>query len=191
MRTFRDRFSRRTPQIGAGSVDAAWPLLYNPPRFARRTPNAATTKYAFRINGETDAMQSRAPARLPRPRIAAMILVQFGGVMGMALIAWGVLGQGVALSLLCGGLVAAVPSAFFAWRAFRYQGAGQARYIVKSFYHAEAGKFGLTAALFTLVFVAVPPSNPAFFFGAYVLTLLLQWLGPWLLRRPSHIQSRG
>ncbi|WP_110649692.1 ATP synthase subunit I [Salinicola peritrichatus] len=136
-------------------------------------------------------MQPTAPAKLPRPRIAALILIQCGVVMGMALIAWGVLGEGTAVSVLTGGLVAAVPSAFFAWRAFRYQGAGQARHIVKSFYHAEAGKFGLTAALFTLVFVAVPPSNPAFFFGAYVVTLLVQWLGPWLLRRPSRIQSRG
>ena len=111
--------------------------------------------------------------------------------MGLALIAWGGWDRGTAVSALSGGLVAAIPNAFFAWRAFRYQGAAQARYIVKSFYHAEAGKFGLTAALFTLVFVAVPPSNPAFFFGAYVVTLLAHWLGPWLLRRPSHIQSRG
>lgn len=136
-------------------------------------------------------MQARAPAKLPRPRIAALILMQFGVVMGMALIVWGIWDRGIAFSALTGGLVAAIPNAFFAWRAFRYQGASHARHIVKSFYQAEAGKFGLTAALFTLVFVAVPPSNPAFFFGAYVVTLLVQWLGPWLLRRPSRIQSRG
>ena len=136
-------------------------------------------------------MQPAAPAKLPRPRIAALILLQCGVVVGLALVAWGVWDRGTAVSALSGGLVAAIPNAFFAWRAFRYQGAAQARYIVKSFYHAEAGKFGLTAVLFTLVFVTVPPSNPAFFFGAYVVTLLAHWLGPWLLRRPSHIQSRG
>ena len=136
-------------------------------------------------------MQPAAPAKLPRPRIAALILLQCGVVMGLGLVAWGIWDRGTALSALTGGFVAAIPNAFFAWRAFRYQGAAQARYIVKSFYQAEAGKFGLTAVLFTLVFVTVPPSNPAFFFGAYVVTLLAHWLGPWLLRRPSHIQSRG
>ncbi|GHB13985.1 F0F1 ATP synthase subunit I [Salinicola rhizosphaerae] len=136
-------------------------------------------------------MQTAAPAKLPRPRIKALIGLQCGLVVGMTLVAWGIGNSGIALSVLCGGLVAALPNAFFAWRAFRYQGASRARDIVKSFYQAETGKFGLTAVLFTLVFVAVPPSNPAFFFGAYVLTLLVQWLGPWFLRRPSHTQSRG
>ncbi|WP_251975835.1 F0F1 ATP synthase subunit I [Salinicola avicenniae] len=136
-------------------------------------------------------MHPTAPAKLPRPRIAFLILIQCGIVMGLTLIAWGVRDRETALSALTGGLVAAIPNAFFAWRAFRHQGAAQARNIVKSFYQAEAGKFGLTAVLFTLAFVAVPPSNPAFFFSAYVLTLLAQWLGPWLLRRPSRTQSRG
>jgi len=136
-------------------------------------------------------MQPAAPAKLARPRIAGLILLQCGIVLGLALVGWGVWGRGTAFSALTGGLVAAIPNAFFAWCAFRYQGSAQARNIVKSFYQAEAGKFGLTAVLFTLVFVAVPPSNPAFFFGAYVVTLLVHWLGPWLLRRPSHIQSRG
>ncbi|WP_245391742.1 ATP synthase subunit I [Salinicola aestuarinus] len=117
--------------------------------------------------------------------------MQTGVVAGLSLIAGVIAGLGPAFSVLTGGLVAAVPTAFFAWRAFRYQGAAQARNIVNSFYKAEAGKFGLTAASFTLVFVVVPPSNPAFFFGAYVVTLLVQWLGPWLLSRPSRIQTRG
>lgn len=113
-------------------------------------------------------------------------MVQSGIVLVVALVSALMGGESAALSALLGGLVCLLPNAYFAWRVFRFQGARFARDIVKSFYRAEAGKFGLTAALFTLVFVAVPPSNPAFFFGAYVATLSAQWLGPWLLRRPSH-----
>ena len=98
---------------------------------------------------------------------------------------WGAVPAALLPLVLLGGAVAWLPNVFFAWQTFRHRGASQARNIVKSFYRAEAGKFGLTAALFTLVFVAVPPSNPAFFFGAYVVTQLAHWLGPWLLRRPS------
>ncbi len=126
------------------------------------------------------------PAQLQRPRFARLLLAQSATVL--VVVALAAIGGGVsaAVSALLGGLVCLLPSGYFAWRAFRYQGARFARDIVKSFYRAEAGKFGLTAALFTLVFVTVPPSNPAYFFGTYVVTLFAQWLGPWLLRRPSH-----
>lgn len=125
-------------------------------------------------------------ARIKRPSVRRLLLVQLGTVCLASLLgAWSGGGPG-ALSALLGGAVAFLPNAFFAWRVFRYQGARHTRNIVNGFYRAEAGKFGLTAALFTLVFIAVPPSNPAFFFGAYVVTLFVHWLGPWLLRRPSH-----
>lgn len=130
-------------------------------------------------------IQNSLPARLERPRFSRLLLVQSGCIFAMMLLA-SFFGAEAALSALLGGLVCLLPNTYFAWRAFRYQGARLANDIVKSFYRAEAGKFGLTAALFTLVFVAVPPSNPVFFFGAYVVTLFTQWLGPWLLRGPPH-----
>jgi len=126
------------------------------------------------------------PAQLKRPRFARLLLAQSATVLVAVALGAAIGGAGAAMSTLLGGLVGLLPNVYFAWRAFRYQGARFARDIVKCFYRAEAGKFGLTAALFTLVFVAVPPSNPALFFGAYVATLFAQWLGPWLLRRPSH-----
>lgn len=131
-------------------------------------------------------MHNPVPAQLKRPRFKRLLFAQLLTVMVMGMLGAIFAGGSAALSALTGGLVCLLPNAYFAWRAFRYQGAQFARDIVKSFYRAEAGKFGLTAALFTLVFIAVPPSNPAFFFGAYVATLFTQWLGPWLLRKPSH-----
>ncbi|UYG07747.1 ATP synthase subunit I [Halomonas sp. M4R1S46] len=125
-------------------------------------------------------------ASIKRPSVRRLLLVQVA-VVGLATaLAAGSGGAPAALSALLGGMVAFLPNAYFAWRVFRYQGARHSRNIVNGFYRAEAGKFGLTAALFTLVFITVPPSNPAFFFGAYVVTLFVHWLGPWLLRRPSH-----
>ena len=131
-------------------------------------------------------MEKPRPAKLKRPRILGLVLAQLSVVGIAAVIGQLAAGQGAALSALLGGLVAWLPSSYFAWRTFRFQGARYTREIVKSFYRAEAGKFGLTVALFTLVFVTVPPSNPAFFFGAYVATLFANWLGPWLLQRPLH-----
>ncbi|EPC00731.1 hypothetical protein L861_13145 [Litchfieldella anticariensis FP35 = DSM 16096] len=125
-------------------------------------------------------------AKLKRPRILRLLLAQFVVVCAVTGLGAYTGGLAVAVSALLGGGVALLPNAYFAWRAFRYQGAQHTRNIIKSFYRAEAGKFGLTVVLFTLVFVIVPPSNPAFFFGAYVATLFVHWLGPWLLQRPSH-----
>ena len=131
-------------------------------------------------------MHNPVPAQLKRPQFKRLLVAQGITVTLMVILGAALSGGAAATSALTGGLVCLLPNAYFAWRAFRYQGARFARDIVKSFYRAEAGKFGLTAALFTLVFITVPPSNPAFFFGAYVATLFTQWLGPWLLRRPSH-----
>ncbi len=125
-------------------------------------------------------------AKLKRPPIARLLVAQSLMLVVVSVVGMLTAGLSGAVSALTGSGVALLPNAYFVWRAFRYQGARHTQDIVKGFYRAEAGKFGLTVALFTLVFVAVPPSNPAFFFSAYVATLLVHWLSPWLLRRPSH-----
>ncbi|SDW93095.1 ATP synthase protein I [Aidingimonas halophila] len=86
------------------------------------------------------------------------------------------------LSTLKGGVVGWLPSAYFIWRWRLTRGGSQAQRIVTNLYQAEAGKLGLTVALFALVFAAVPPSNLAFFFSAYLAVLLMHWLAPWLMR---------
>ncbi len=92
---------------------------------------------------------------------------------------WQVGVQG-AVSALMGGLVSLLPSLYFVWR-----GLHRGRRDVMGFYQAAAGKFGLTVALFVIVFVTVPPSNPALFFVAYVVAQLMHWLGPWLVSERS------
>jgi len=99
-------------------------------------------------------------------------------------------GGGDALSVLKGALVAMIPQALFVLRAGILNPRQRALQGAKRLLRAEMGKFGLTVALFTLMLVVVPPSNPAFFFSAYVAVVLTHWLGPWLLRR-QRSTSRG
>ena len=105
---------------------------------------------------------------LPRPPLWRVLLAESGLLIATALAA--VLVDPVAgKSLLCGGLVFLVPQAWFAWRVFRYRGAGAARQVVQGFYRAEAGKFLLGCAGFAAVFVGVRPLHAPAFFGAYIV----------------------
>ena len=88
---------------------------------------------------------------IPRPPVHRIILLQ----LSLALIAAAIAGlhSGVAaLSALLGGLACALPNAYFIWRAFRFQGASQARKVVVALYQGEAWKFFLTALIFVTVF---------------------------------------
>lgn len=78
---------------------------------------------------------------------------------------------------MLGGLVAILPSALFAKKLFRYQGARAASQIVKSFYFGEALKLLSTAILFTLVFIVYKVAALAFFL-TYILVLMTYWFAP-------------
>lgn len=83
-------------------------------------------------------------------------------------------------SALLGGLVYIIPSAYFAFKLFKYQGARAARQIVNSFYKGEAAKIFLSMLLFTLVF-ALCRVNPLAFFTSYILLLMTHWISPWII----------
>ncbi|MDR5894481.1 F0F1 ATP synthase subunit I [Larsenimonas suaedae] len=130
-------------------------------------------------------MANQKPAAIRRPIVVRLLVVQIAVVVLMIGVSGWTHGASGALSSLKGGLVCLLPGFYFAWRAFRLQGARHARQIMTNFYRAEAGKFGLTVALFILIFAAVPPSNPAYFFGAYVAALGVHWLSPLLVKRTT------
>lgn len=93
--------------------------------------------------------------------------------------------QDAVLSAWKGGMISLLPSMYFVWRGTRQPLSNQPQRNVLYLYQAAMGKFSLTAALFFVVFVLVPPSNPAFFFVAYVVAQLMHWLTPWLVRERS------
>lgn len=89
-----------------------------------------------------------------------------------------------AYSALLGGLIAAIPSQYFAYQLFRYQGAHAAKQIVQSFYIGEALKGLLTALMFIIVFVLINVSAPVLFMS-YIIVQALHWTSPWIFRRPK------
>lgn len=116
----------------------------------------------------------RRKAYIVRLTIAQLVVTLIGMIAGY------MFGQAPAmLSVLLGALVALLPHVFFIQRMGVFHTRRRTRGAIHLF-RAEAGKFGLTVALFVAVFIAVPPSNPAFFFYAYVAVVLTHWLTPWL-----------
>jgi len=88
-----------------------------------------------------------------------------------------------AYSLLSGGLIAILPQAYFAVRVFRQAGAQSAKAIAQASYSGEIGKFVLTAAGFAVVFASVTPIDGLAVFIGYLMMLVIQITGSWLLLR--------
>ncbi|HAZ98976.1 ATP synthase subunit I [Halomonas sp. CnH100-B] len=120
-----------------------------------------------------------------RAYVVRLICAQLVVMLFGALLAYFAAQVSGVVSVITGALVALLPHAFFIQRLgiFRNTRRGS---VAMDLFRAEAGKFGLTVALFALVFVVVPPSNPAFFFSAYVAVVLTHWLAPWLMPGKSH-----
>ena len=88
-----------------------------------------------------------------------------------------------AYSVLSGGLIAILPQAYFAALTFRWRGARSARAIARSSYVGQVGKFLLSVAGFAAVFVALRPIDAPAVFAGYLLMLVIQITGSWLLLR--------
>lgn len=130
-------------------------------------------------------MDIRTPKRLPFHRIPVfpVLVVQLIVVLLLAAALWQWRGAVAGYSGLYGGLIAWLPNLYFAHKAFRFSGARAAQAIVRSFYAGEAGKLVLTAVLFALVFAGVKPLDALALFGVFLLTQLVNWFAPLLMKR--------
>ena len=79
--------------------------------------------------------------------------------------------------------VSILPQAYFAALAFRWRGARSAKAIARSAYVGQVGKFLLSLAGFAAVFVALRPIDAPAVFAGYLLMLVIQITGSWLLLR--------
>jgi len=129
-------------------------------------------------------MDVRKPDRLPFHRLPVFPVLLAQGVVLLcaAVVLWQWRGTVAGYSGLCGGLIAWLPNLYFAHKAFRFSGARAAQAIVRSFYAGEAGKLILTAVLFALTFAGVKPLEPLAVFGVFLLTQLVSWFAPLLMR---------
>ncbi len=120
-------------------------------------------------------------AKLPRPPLAKLFIKQLFIVIiicALATIIW----PGSLLEAILGGLIAFFPQLVFSLLVFKYQGARQQANQIKMLFVAEGVKFGLTVALFMLVFIGVQLSNPISLLSTYAAVVLLNWLNPWLMK---------
>jgi ATP synthase protein I len=122
--------------------------------------------------------QSLAPppygAPLARPPLGRLYAVQLALLLTVTSgLLW--LNKTTAYSALLGGLIAVVPSYFFARRVFRFRGARFAPQIAQAFYVGETGKFIFTAVAFATVFATVKPLNAAVLLLAYLGMTLCHW----------------
>lgn len=119
-------------------------------------------------------------AEIARPPVHRITLAQLAllGLLSLGMLA---VNKVVAYSVLCGGLVAIVPQAYFAMLAFRWRGAQSAREIARSSYAGVVGKFLLSLAGFALVFAVVRPIHGPAVFAGYLTMLVTQITGSWML----------
>lgn len=129
-------------------------------------------------------MDVRKQNRLPFHRLAVfpVLLTQLAVLLLAAAVLYATRGAVSGYSGLCGGLIAWLPNLYFAHKAFRFSGARAAQAIVRSFYAGEAGKLILTAVLFALTFAGVKPLDALAVFGVFLLTQLVNWFSPWLMK---------
>lgn len=92
----------------------------------------------------------------------------------------------VAKSVGLGALICWMGSAYFAWQAFRYAGAGASKRILGSFYRGMIGKFIIIAVGFMLVFATVRPLSAAGVLVGFAVIQLTAWIYPLCFHRPSN-----
>ena len=119
-------------------------------------------------------------AEIARPPVHRITLAQLAVLVVMCLL-FAVYDKVCAYSVAAGGLIAIVPQAWFANRAFRRSGAASARVIARNSYAGEIGKFLLSVAAFALVFATVRPIDGLAVFAGFLAMLTIQIIGSALL----------
>lgn len=108
-------------------------------------------------------MSTRFSATVIRPaltQIAAALILS-----GLSLF----LGPVIALSVLVGGLISTVPSAFFAYKVMGQTGARAMESVVRNAYLGEVIKLALIGTGFALAFVLLDPLDVPGLFAGFVL----------------------
>ena len=98
-------------------------------------------------------------SNLKTPPVYKVTIAQLAATVFIAVISLLISGIILAYSLLLGGLISAVPNSYFAFHAYRYQGARNSQNVVKGFIRGELGKIIMTVVLFALSFTLITSLN--------------------------------
>jgi len=120
-------------------------------------------------------------AKIAPPPVHRITAFQCVGLASIALISAVLYDDVTTISLICGGLVAIVPQAFFALRTFRYSGVQSPHTMARAGYSAVIGKFFLSCVGFAMVFALLRPVAGAVVFAGYLVMLTLHIFGSWWL----------
>ena len=102
---------------------------------------------------------SRSVSNLKAPPVYKVILAQLAITGFISVISLLFSGTTMALSVLLGGLISALPNSYFALHAFKYSGAHNADKIVRGFIRGELGKIVMTVVFFALSFALISSLN--------------------------------
>jgi len=105
---------------------------------------------------------------IARPPVYRIVLVQLVVTVVIATL-FLLRSQEAAYSALLGGLIYALPNAYFAYKAFQYTGARQVSYVLRGFYQGGMWKLVLTGIGFGLAFKFVKPLDLLALFSAFVV----------------------
>ena len=93
---------------------------------------------------------SHSVSNLKAPPVYKVILAQLAITGFISVISLLFSGTSMALSVLLGGLISALPNSYFALHAFKYSGARNAENMFRGFSVGELGKIVITVVLFAL-----------------------------------------
>jgi ATP synthase protein I len=104
------------------------------------------------------------------PPVNRIIAVQFISLFVLSLLIFLLLGWYSGYSALLGGLISAIPNAWFVRKFFRHRGARATGIIVQTFYVGKAVTLIGAGLGFVLAFVYVEPLNAVALFLGFTLT---------------------
>ena len=104
---------------------------------------------------------------IKRPPVFRITLIQLGLSVLIALL-YMLKSQDAAISALAGGMISAVPNAYFIHRAFKYSGARQIDNVLRSLYQGVTWKIVLTAIGFAAAFKLINPVDFMALFSAFI-----------------------
>lgn len=104
---------------------------------------------------------------IKRPPVFRITLIQLG-LSGLISVLFLLRSQDAAISALAGGLICAIPNAYFIHKAFKYSGAQQVSYVLRSFYQGGTWKMVLTAIGFAAAYKLIHPLDFLALFSAFV-----------------------
>ena len=105
---------------------------------------------------------------IKRPPVYKITLMQLGMSVFMALM-FLLRSPEAALSALVGGLICAIPNAYFIHKVFKYSGAQQVGHVLRSFYQGVTWKLVLTAIGFAAAFTLINPLDFLALFSTFIV----------------------